>query len=210
MRGLAIGVIIGLIIFAAVDFLGTPRVDIRAFDPAVVAALEAKMWRSDYERRPENLFFERAELMRRQFQFPILRSYLVAFHASRAAFVFKDGRQRSDYEKALPALTSYYGAINKLGTRPFDVRRAAVTELESWIVHRERAQHGAGDLERALAEAAAALYGAPAASFREYARERASAMQSRDGKAKPDWKQIHDDLSASWRSLRDALRAKAA
>jgi hypothetical protein len=216
MRGLAIGVIVALIIFAAVDFLGTRRADIRSFDPAVVAVLDTKMWRSQYERRPERLFFELAELMRRQFQLPILRSYLVAFHASRASFLFKEGRTQSEYEKALPELVSYYSAINKISTRRFDVQRAAKAELAWWIVHRERAQRGGGDLERALAEAAAALYGGSAGSFREYARERAEAMEIRDGKAKSgalregDWKAIYDHLHASWSSLHDALHAEAA
>jgi hypothetical protein len=39
------------------------------------------------------------------------RSYWVAFYAAKAAFIFKDGRGGTDYERALPDLVSYYRAI---------------------------------------------------------------------------------------------------
>src|SRR5262245_32561206 len=110
------------------------------------------MWRSYYAKQRLKLFNELALLLRQQYDLPLVRSYVVAYHAAKAAFVFKDGAGRADYERALPDLLAYYGAIRKVSQTPFDVDRAARMELEWWIVHRERKKHAAGDLARALAE----------------------------------------------------------
>jgi hypothetical protein len=136
---------------------------------------------------------------------------VAAARAARAALVFKDGRGRPDYQKALPDLVRYYQAIRAISVTPFDVRRAAETELEWWIVHRERLRRGEGDLVRALAEAAGALYAMPASSFMEYGRWRTEAMSIRDTKAvaggvtAADWRSIEEDLQRSWGSLRAAV-----
>ena len=45
----------------------------------------------------------------------------------------KNGKQRSDYEKALPDLLKFYQSIRKMSDLPFDVNRAARLELEWWI-----------------------------------------------------------------------------
>ena len=71
-------------------------------------------------------------------------------------------KERSDYEKALPDLIKFYSAVRKMSDIPFDVDRAAQLELEWWIIHRQRAQHAPGDLDRALAELQAELYRVPA------------------------------------------------
>ena len=97
-----------LLLWVAVDLFRPVRTDIRVFDPDVVARQDTVMWRSYYDRRPVRLFFQLAELMRDQFHLPWLRSHLVASSAARAAFVFKKGLGRADYEKALPDLISYY------------------------------------------------------------------------------------------------------
>jgi hypothetical protein len=198
----------GYVVF---DLARPLRVDIRVFDPDEVARLDTAMWRSYYDRKPLPLFLELAELMRLQFHFPPVRSFVVAASAARAAFVFKDGRGRADYQKALPDLIRDYAAIRRISITPFDVRRAAETELEWWIVHRERLRRGEGDLVRSLAEAAGALYGMPASSFAEYGRWRTAAMHTRDTKAvaggvtEHDWRKIEDDLRRSWGSLRAAV-----
>jgi hypothetical protein len=121
---------------------------------------------------------------------------------------------REDYERALPDLVAYYDAIRKVSTTPFDARRCARLELEWWIVHRQRMGHAAGDLDRALAEAAGALYQVPAESLLVYGRERTLAMNLRDGKAlrggvnESDWRVIDALLRHSWRSLHDQVRPR--
>ena len=199
-------------IFIGIDLNGPRHTDIRAFDPDRVAQLDTEMWRSYYDKKPDVLFVQLAQLLREQFHFPVLRSYLTASRAARAAFVFKNGRTREDYERALPDLTAYYAAIRRVSTTPFDERRAARLELEWWIVHRQRAGHGAGDLERALAAAAAELYQVPPESLSVYGRERTLAMNLRDLKAarggvtESDWKVIDGLLRHSWRSLHEAVQ----
>ena len=210
---LSIAAVIGaLLLWAGLDLFGPLRADIRRFDPDEVAHLDTVMWRSYYDRNPRELFLQLAELMRRQFHFPLLRSNEVAAYAAKAAFEFKDGHNRADYEKALPELVKYFQAIREISVTSFDVQRAARLELEWWIVHRERGKHTDGDLARALAEAAAELYQVPADTLAEYAQFRADAMKIRDTKAaagvvtEDDWHQIESDLQVSWQSLSKATQ----
>ena len=204
--------IAALLLWVGLDLFGPRRADIRRFDPNEVAHLDTVMWRSYYDRQPRQLFLQLAELMRRQFHFPLLRSNEVATYAAKAAFVFKDGHNRAEYEKALPDLVKYFRAIHEISGIPFDVQRAAQLELEWWIVHRERGKHADGDLPRALAEAAAELYQVPADKLMDYGRYRTEAMKIRDSKAgaggvtEDDWHKIEADLQAAWRSLSKAIR----
>lgn len=171
------------------------------------------MWRSYYGRQRFLLFRQLSELLRTQYNLPFLRSYLVAFHAAKAAFVFKDGPSREDYEKALPDLHSFYADIRKVSDVPFDAERAAQLELEWWIIHRQRASHQDGDLARSLADSAAELYQVPAERLMEYARLRAEAMTMRDNQAEAggvteaDWQKIDELLRASWKSLKAAVNS---
>ncbi len=157
------------------------------------------------------LFAQLGELLRTQYRMPFWRSQAVAYRAARAAFVFKDGRGRADYERALPDLVRFYQSIRDVADTDFDVERAARLELEWWIVHRERKRHAPGDLDRALADLAAELYRVPAASLAEHARLRAAAMEVRDTKAEQggvteeDWRRIDELLRQSWRSLHRAV-----
>ena len=184
--------------------LYTPRqTDIRKFDPIEVARLETAMWRSYYERRRLRLFALMAEFLRAQYRLPLLRSNVVAYQAARAAFVFKTGRNRADYERALPFLENFYAALRRVSNIPFNPQRAARLELEWWIVHRERAQHGPNDLAGVLAAEAAEIYQVPAESMTEHARLRAEAMTLRDTQAErgalteDHWSRINELLRQS-------------
>ena len=215
-RGVVLGVaalVIGVVLlWGAVDLWGPWRVDIRSFRPNDVARLDADMWRSYYDRRPLVMFGQLADLLRRQFHFPPLRSYVVAARAARAAFVFKGGHGRTDYERALPDLVRYFQAIRAISTTPFDEELAARLELEWWIVHREREGLPDAALQHALAQAAAALYRVPADYLVEYARGRALAMDLRDSKAavgglsEGDWRRIERTLRGSWQALWKAVQ----
>jgi hypothetical protein len=195
------------LLWAAIDLYGPRQTDVRRFDPAEVARLDTEMWRSYYARERFLLFRQLAELLRTQYRLPFLRSNLVAYRAAKAAFVFKEGKSRSDYEKALPYLLKFYAEIRRVSNVEFNVERAARLELEWWIIHRERAKYQPGDLERALAEAAAEIYQVPAERLMEHGRLRAEAMKIRDTKAEvggvteEDWQQIGELLRASWLSL---------
>ena len=191
--------------WVAYDLYAPRRTTLRDFDPDEVARLETEMWRS------VRLFTEMSELLRTQYRLPLWRSNAVAYQAAKAAFVFKDGHSRADYERALPALVSFYKSIREVSDTDFDPQRAARLELEWWIVHRERARHPPGDLDRALASLASEVYRVPADKLMEHARLRAEAMDIRDAKAEQggvteeDWKRIDELLHQSWRSLHQAV-----
>lgn len=209
-----IAVILALVICGVLYDLFYPRTThMREFDPDEVARLETAMWRSYYEKQRVRLFNQLSELLRTQYHMPLIRSNQVAYYAANAAFVFKGGKQRSDYEKALPDLIKFYTAVRRLSDIPFDVDRVARLELEWWIIHRQRAQHQPGDLDRALAELQAEIYRVPVDRLMEHGRLRAEAMTIRDTKAEAggateaDWARINELLKQSWRSLAQAVKA---
>jgi hypothetical protein len=207
VKYLALAVVTGLLIWLGFDLFGPKQSDLRDFDADAVARLETDMWRSYYDRQQLRLFFQLAETLRTQYGVPFARSIVIAFHGAKAAFIFKDGKTRTDYEQALPDLQQYYGRLRRMSSTPFDMNEAARLELEWWIIHRNRAQYPRSDLDRALAELQAALYGIPAARFHEHARLRAEAMLLRDekwesgGVSESDWAKIHELLVRSWRDL---------
>lgn len=180
--------------------------DLRRFDPKAVARGETEMWRSYYDHRGGALFLELGGLLRQQYSMSWAQSQLAAYRAARAAVVFQKGHNRAEYERVLPYLEGFYASIRHSNT-PFDVKEAARLELEWWIVHRERARHGAGDLAAALARLQACLYAMPPERFQEHARTRAEAMLMRDDRASnggvsdADWARIHALLDRSWISL---------
>ena len=209
-----IALVLALLVCGALYDLYYPRTTrMREFDPDEVARLETAMWRSYYEKRRVQLFNQLAELLRTQYRMSQLRSNQVAYYGANAAFVFKQGQQRSDYEKALPDLVNFYAAIRKMSDIPFDVDRAARLELEWWIIHRQRAQRPPGDLDRALAELQAEIYHVPVDRVLEHGRLRAEAMTIRDTKAEnggvmeADWARINELLKESWRSLAKAVKS---
>ena len=212
-RWVALALLALLLAWAAFDLYGPRSTSMRSFDPNEVARLETAMWRSYYSRERVKLFTELSELLRTQYNLPYVRSNKVAYSAAKAAFVFKDGRSRADYEKALPDLRSFYTEIQRVSDVKFDVERASQLELEWWIIHRERKSHKPGDLDRSLADLPAELYGIPAERLMEHARLRAEAMTIRDDKAEAggvteeDWARIDQLLHASWRSLWEAVNS---
>ncbi len=209
----AIALVLALLICGVLYDMYFPRTThMREFDPDEVARLETAMWRSYYEKQRVRLFNQLSELLRTQYHMPLIRSDRVAYYAANAAFVFKQGKQRPDYEKALPDLVKFYGAIRQMSDIPFDVDRASRLELEWWIIHRQRAQHAPGDLEKALAELQAEIYRVPVDRLMEHGRLRAEAMTIRDNKAEAggvteeDWNRINELLRQSWRSLASAVK----
>ena len=212
----SIAIVLTLLVGALLYDLYYPRsAKMREFDPNEVARLETAMWRSYYDKKQVQLFNQLSELLRTQYHMPLVRSNQVAYYAANAAFAFKDGKTQADYEKALPELAKFYGAIRKMSDIPFDVDRVARLELQWWIVHRERWKRGAEELPRALAELQSAIYGVPVEQALEHGRLRAEAMKIRDTKAEngtamteEDWSKITELLRQSWRSLAQAVKAQ--
>lgn len=210
----SVGIVLALLVGALLYDLYYPRtVRMREFDPNEVARLESAMWRSYYDRKQVQLFNQLSELLRTQYHMPLVRSNQVAYYAANAAFAFKDGKTQADYEKALPELVKFYGAIREISDIPFDVDRVARLELQWWIVHRERWKRGPDELPQALAELQSAIYGVPVEQVLEHGRLRAEAMTIRDTKADKgaamtgeDWSEITELLRKSWHSLAIAVK----
>ena len=210
-------ILIVLVVFAcaysAYDLYSQRITHLRQFDPNEVARLETAMWRSYYEKDRVRLFRELAELMQTQYNMPFVRSNLTAYYAANAAVVFQRGKERPDYEKALPDLVKFYQQVRNMSDIPFDVNEAARLELEWWIIHRQRTRYKPEDLTRALAELQSALYHLPVEKFMEHGKYRAEAMTIRDTKAEQgavteaDWAQIDELLHKSWHSLFDVVNA---
>jgi hypothetical protein len=185
------------------------RADLRSFDAPTVGRLDAAMWRSYYEQKRLRLFWQLAQSLREQFHTGFVRSFPSAYRAAKAAFVFKDGRNRDDYAKALPDLERYFESINAIAAEPFDVKTVAKNELEWWIVRREPKRFTTKDWERLIAVVAADIYHVPAERLAEYARLRVEAMVLRDARGQSiteeDWAAITSLLEQSWSSLAEAV-----
>jgi hypothetical protein len=202
-------VLISLSLWIAFDLNIKKKVNFRHFDPVVVGKLDADMWRSYYEKKKIKLFWQMSKLVREQFHAPFWRSFPMAYRAAKAAFVFKEGQNRTDYAKAFPFLENYYTDINALSDKPFDTEAMTQQELEWWIIRREK-EHTTADWERILAETASIIYHEPPEKFNDYARLRVEAMFYRDQKGaqitEDDWLKINDLCVHSWQSVQTALR----
>lgn len=211
-RWLVLAVLAVVSAWAVYDLYAPRPTKLREFDANEVARIETAMWRSYYDKERLALFTQLSELMRSQYCMTLLRSNEAAYQAAKAAFVFKEGKQRADYEKALPNIRNFYRDIRAQSDIAFDVERAAKLELEWWIIHRQRAQHKDGDLVHSLAELQAELFQLPVERFTEHARLRAEAMTIRDDKAaaggvsEADWQRIDELLHQSWQSLWNAVQ----
>ena len=197
--------------WVARDLSATSRHDLADFDAHEVARLETAAWRSYYAHEKLHLLTQMVELLRTQYRMPFWRSWVAAYYAAHAAFVFQPGHNRADYERALPDLKHLFGLVRQGSKTDFPVDHVAKLELEWWIVHRERAEHPSDDLERALADVQAEMFQQPLSCFADHAKARAEAMIIRDSRAEngtvseDDWRSIQALLDQAWVSLRFAV-----
>ena len=210
LRGLLL-LFVFLVVWIAKDLAFSPRHSLRDFDPHEVARLETRMWRSYYDHHSVRLFADLVTLLRDQYHLPFWRACVGGYHAARAAVVFQRGHERPDYLLAMPDLVSYYQLVNAASTEPIPVPAVAATELEWWIVHRQRDRHPPGDLARALAVEQAVIFHQPEGDFAVHAKARADAMDLCDagnahgGNTEAEWTRIAQVLDDSWTSLRQAV-----
>jgi hypothetical protein len=108
-------------------------------------------------------------------------------------------------------LREYFSEVRRTGNIPFDVQRAASSELRWWIVHRDRRLYPEGALAEACAGAASELYLIPPGSALEHGRLRAAAMVVRDtcaaagGVSEQNWRTIDTLLESCYESLHREL-----
>lgn len=211
MKRLVAPALLLLVAWIVGDLWAPFQSDLRRFDAAAIARWETQMWRAYYDRRPIALYLSLAQMLRTQQGFPFLRAHLNAYRAARAALLFKDGRTRAEYERALPDLEAYFAAICRLGRLPSSPRQLAALELEWWIVHRKEGTHAPRKLAFAIARAAGALYDVSPGALISYATLRAEAMRRRDEKAygsgmlEDDWRALETMLVDAYGALLVAL-----
>jgi hypothetical protein len=201
---------LALVVLGSGAYASWPRqADLRGFDPAEIARLEAAMWRDYYEMRHVALFGDLYRLSRTQFGFAPLDSFRIALAAARAARAFQPTRSREAADAALPLLETYYGLLASGIPGGFDVAEAARLELDWWQARREAAspdQYGV-----TVARVSAIVYGKPAddPSLLTAGIGRAEAMAYRDeiGEAMtdPDWSEIECRLRRAYWSLKAAV-----
>ncbi len=198
-------VLIGLLL----DLYLPIKKDFRRFDPVVTGQLDEMMWRSYYEKKPVKLFFQLTKLMRSQFGAPLVRSFVMAYRSAKAAFIFKNGTNRAQYEKAFPDLKKYFTHINALSKEHFDVDQMTHDELEWWIIRRERDQHPPSDWSTILQKELANMYHMPMETFKPHADLRVEAMVYRDNKGdqitQSDWDKIQNMCIDAWTLLYKAV-----
>src|SRR5262245_8989501 len=101
------------------DFAVPGEHSLRRFDAHAVGRLETEMWRSYYDHKKAALFLELTDLLCKQYHLPFSRALTAAYHAARAAVVFQPGRNRAEYERALPDLIRFYSLIRQGSDVPF-------------------------------------------------------------------------------------------
>lgn len=209
---LGILLVVGLVVWVVTD-LAIPRPhSIRQFDPNSVARIETAIWRSYVNNGRVSLYRQLAGGLRSQFNTPYWRSYGLAFQASRAAFVLKEGNTPADYEAAVPLLLDYYTAVKRLSGESFDPQAMARLDVEAWAMHRNRGRYSYDDLARILAQSAGTLYGLPPARFADYGVLRAQAIRQYDEARRrnpvpkeADWQRMEQQLHWAWQSLSRVL-----
>ena len=185
------------------------------FEPDKLARTETAMWQAYYDRRPAKLFRLSVRLLQEQLGYGRARALYNAYRLTRAAFAFKVGRSRLDYEKALRWLVPFYQETHRLVKARWNPQEVAESELEWWIIHRHDFQPGqTASLEKALAKLCGLVYHLPESELSNYAHYRAEAMLLTDEGVrarengenfKPQWSAIRAYLEKSYRDLSERL-----
>jgi hypothetical protein len=202
--------VLALICGAIGSYAGWPRrADLRAFDPAGMARLEAAMWRDYYEKRYPALFYHLYEVSRTQFGFAPLAAFRIALSAAQAARTFQPTHSREEANAALPQLLAYYGLLAAAAPMAFDAGEAARLELDWWQARREAV--GPRDYGVTAATVAALTYGRSAddPTMRQSGISRAEAMAYRDargqGMTEQDWTVIEAQLLQAYQLLKEIV-----
>jgi lipopolysaccharide heptosyltransferase II len=185
------------------------------FEPERLAHTETAMWQAYYDRRPVRLFGLSVRLLQEQLGFNPMVAFYNAYRLTRAAFAFKMGRTRPEYEKALRWLVPFYRTTHHRVKARWNPLEVAESELEWWIIHRHDIQPGqTANLEKALAKLCGLVYHLPEADLAEYAHYRAEAMlltdegvraRERGEAVTPRWRVIREYLEKSYQALSDRL-----
>jgi hypothetical protein len=170
--------------------------------------LETAMWHDYYDHRYVAMFLALYRVNREQYGFSPWDSVRVAFFAAKAARVFQPSTNRAQAEAAIPWLRRYYGIIQARSHEPFDVDKAAASELDWWQLRREDA--APEDYGKVVARVAEEVYGTRDPRLGQASQLRAAMMDYRDRRsdgrmAEQDWHFIEQNLCRAFALLRDGV-----
>jgi hypothetical protein len=182
------------------------QADLRAFEPAGMARMEALSWRKYYARSYVGLFYELYALPRTQFGFSPLDSIKIALASVKAVKVFQPSTSRAQAFAALPYVAYYYRLLQRAAPVAFDVDAVARLELGWWQARREAV--GPRDYGLNIAEEAALMYGKSKDDpvLVESSIARAEAMAYRDARGATitdaDWSNIEMQLRHAYELMK--------
>jgi hypothetical protein len=195
---------VGLAAFLVFDH-GRAKPDSRRFDPDVMGATEAAMWRDYYDGRWPVLGFRMMGLVRGQYGFSWWDSARASCHATRAAWYF---RRQTDDPRCEPALRDFYTVLRRAMPPGFSPDEAARLELQWWSERRREvppASYG-----RTIAALAGMCLGISAGAAESSSLLRAEMMAYRDARRdgrmdESDWERVAAGLREAWSGLREVI-----
>lgn len=177
------------------------------FDWRETGRYDAEMWRAYYNHQFWRLFWLLIKLIKAQLGYSWPRTIRMAYYAGWAAADYRIHRHKgTNNRRILNNLTRSYRLMSERYLFPFDYRKAAELELNWWEIHR-RSRANNPELEKALAESAAVVYGVSPISLKEYAHYRAEAMflPAHEGDKRRgyeiDWAAVERLTMKAWHAL---------
>lgn len=185
--------------------------DLRNFDPATFAKLDADMWIAYYNHHFLRLFGLLIKLNYTHFRPSLPLTLRGAYYSAMVAIVFRKTKGNEDSERILAYLVQFYKLLSGHGSHDFDWHKAAKLELKWWLVDRYPGRYKISRAT-ALAEGMAAIYNVPASKLTVYGKNRAGAMEllgsyHHDTTARVDWEKLRQLLRRSYEGLHDAVQA---
>jgi len=201
-------ILAGLACAGLVYFFWPRTASLRSFSPEAMGNLETAMWHDYYDHRYVALFRRLYRMNREQYGFSPWDSVRVAFIAAKAARVFQPSTNRAQAEAAIPWLYRYYGIIKERSHEPFDVDKAAASELDWWQLRREGATPE--EYGRVIAQVAHEVYGNRDQRLDQASRLRATMMDYRDRRAdgrmgEQDWRFVEQNLREAFTLLKEGV-----
>jgi hypothetical protein len=186
----------------------------RTFDPDVIGNAETRAWASYYRREWWPLLRAAITMVREGFGMGWLRTVRGAYFVLRANQKWAP-HPDNDPAAAQAYMRRFYALVLRDSDLRLDPDEASQREVDWWRRHREH-QYGVVGEAEPLTESLVGLYsyvyGVPAGTVREAARQRVLAMQHSDAWVKagchlddPLLVQEREALLASYRSLRAAV-----
>lgn len=186
-----------------------PKADLKQFDYQKVALLDAEMWRSYYNHQFIKLFWQLIGLIKTQLGLSWFTTLRLAYYSAWAAADYRIHMGNVNHQRVRSNLVKFYKIVANNAVERFDYEKTGELELKWWDIHRSSFKNNK-ELERSLADAAAAMYNLKSMQLQEYAHYRAEAMilprHVSDKENFTDWEQVHELLVKAWKSLHSAVQ----